>query len=116
MDDVRSQYSKDISESCFKLDSNIEKQTNLEIDLLKAKSKVEDAHLEITELNRNNLSQINVIDLLKKSLNEKENEFNELNKLYYKTLSENKYLINLNSNERHNLQLKYTELQLKVKS
>ena len=41
MDYVKDQYSKDLSESCFKLYSNIEKQKNLEIDLLKLKSKLE---------------------------------------------------------------------------
>jgi hypothetical protein len=78
MDYVKDQYSKDLSESCFKLYSNIEKQTNLEIDLLKLKSKLEEAHSEINELKETNLSQKNLNDLLKQNYNDKENQFNDL--------------------------------------
>jgi hypothetical protein len=96
------------------LDSNIEKQTNLEIDLLKAKSKLDETFLEINELKKNNITQKNLIDLLKKNYGDKEAQFNELHELYFRILNENKNFMNLSSNEKHKLQVKYTDLQSKV--
>ncbi len=96
------------------MDSNIEKQTNLEIDLLKAKSKLDETFLEINELKKNNITQKNLIDLLKKNYGDKEAQFNELHELYFRILNENKNFMNLSSNEKHKLQVKYTDLQSKV--
>jgi hypothetical protein len=115
IDYVKEQYSKDLSESCFKLDSNIEKQTNLEIDLLKLKSKLDEAYSEINELKETNSSQKNLNDLLKQNYNDKENQFNDLQESYCKLSNENKNLVHLNNNEKYKLQLKYTDLHSKVK-
>ena len=114
MDYLKDQYSKDLSESCFKLDTNIEKQTNLEIDLLKLKSKLEEAYTEITDLKQTNLSQKNLNDLLKQNYNDKENQYNDLQESNYKLSNENKHLVNLNNNDKYKLQLKYSDLHSKV--
>lgn len=115
MNDLKEKYSKEVSESCFKLDTNIEKQTNLEIELLKTKSKMDESYLQINELKKTVTSQKNLIDLLKRNYNEKEIQFNELQDLYDKCLNDNKQLLQLNSNEKYQLQLKYHDLQSKVK-
>ena len=114
MDFVKDQYSKDISESCFKLDSNIEKQTNLEIDLLKLQSKLDEAYLEIKELKKFNSAETNLSDLLKRDLTDKEIQLNSLQELYQKISNENLYLITLNTNEKNKYKAKYYNLHSKV--
>ena len=53
------------------MDSNVEKQTNLELDLIKTKSKQDEMQLLYNELKQNYNSQSKMVEMMKSNAKEK---------------------------------------------
>jgi hypothetical protein len=95
----------------MKLNTNMNAHNNLEIELLKKSSSLDEINLKFNDLKHNYDTQLKFIDKLKFDLNRKDEDLSKLNQIYEKIYADSENLISLNELEKK----KFKDYQEKVR-
>ena len=108
------QFNRNVSSQDAKRESNDEQINNLEIELAKSKSKIDEAQLQLAEFKTNFTSQTKLVEHTERRLREKETECDELKLSYENCVLQFQNLNHANATQKQEYEMCIRELEFKV--
>lgn len=114
VDNLNEQLKLQEAEKQFKNDISMQKQVELEMELLKTKSKLDETIYELKEIKTNSAKQTKLLEFMKQNAQERELQYASLQESYKICYNENRQILESSSFDKSKFESQYSDLQAKM--